>query len=114
MSRLTGRPIEDKNYKVRKTKEQQWENAIQNCINKLGKLEDIEEELGCSLEIIFKALEESIIYFDNGMYSVEFCLENNSGTWYFSIYDNLTNNKDIVYLKDYRKTWWLKGEKENE
>jgi hypothetical protein len=31
------------------------------CVEKLGKLEDLEEELGCPLEVVFKAIEEGII-----------------------------------------------------
>ena len=35
--------------------------AEMDCINKLGELEDIEEELGCPLEVVFKALISGII-----------------------------------------------------
>ena len=31
-----------------------------NAIQKLGKLEDIEEELGCPLEVVFKAIDKGI------------------------------------------------------
>ena len=30
--------------------------------NKLGKLEDIEDELGCPLDVVFKALKEGIYH----------------------------------------------------
>ena len=63
MNRLTRsrRPIEDKNYNVRKSREQDWANAIQNSINKLGLIEDLMEEYNINSveelkEIIIKGL----------------------------------------------------------
>ena len=88
-----------------------YEGNYVYIVEKLGRLEDLEEELGCRLEVVFKALKDGIIYFEDNTYSVDFGLENNSGSWFFTIYDNLTSNKDIIHLKDYQKTWWLKGEK---
>lgn len=37
---------------------------IEDCVNKLGKLEDIEEELGIDLITLFKALESGVWYKD--------------------------------------------------
>ena len=36
------------------------------CVNKLGKLEDLEDELGCSLETLFNALKNGIDMDGNG------------------------------------------------
>ena len=37
-----------------------------DIIQKLGKLEDLEEQLGCPLEVMFKALDEGIIINEEG------------------------------------------------
>ena len=87
-----------------------------NAIQKLGKLEDIEEELGCPLEVVFRALKDGIIYEKENKYvlipNLIFAqlLNEDVGDYHFINYDlpNLENNL-IVKLSDYRKTWWLKG-----
>ena len=72
------------------------------AIKKLSKLEDIEDELGCPLDVVFKALKQIEIY------SIDECFEDLSlavdcGGWY------LWNGYGcFLYLKDYKKTWWLK------
>ena len=85
------------------------------CVDKLGKLEDLEEELGCPLDVVFKALIEGIhiqtefldltikdfilkprLYFSNDFKC--YCLETGYGA-------------NMIKLKDYQKTWWLKGER---
>lgn len=68
---------------------------------KLGKLEDLEEELVCPLEVVFKALQ-------NGIYTNVY-----SGLCYVGLYENYFQVSDdyVVYLKDYKHTWWLKEDK---
>lgn len=78
---------------------------------KLGKLEDIEEELGCPLEVVFKALKEGIycVDYDNQIirkFQAPLCFNSTSKQFYWS-----GNNIGYPDLKDYQKTWWLKGEK---
>lgn len=122
MNRLTSEPFRRKsddsleNYKVRRYGREEWEKSVQKVINKLGKLEDIEEELGCPLEVVFRALNEGIhiqteflniaikyfilkprLYFSNDFKC--YCLETGYGA-------------NMFKLKDYQKTWWLKGEKD--
>lgn len=103
---------------------------------KLGKLEDLEEELGCPLEVVFKALTKGIEYEIEitTYYAVgdtipikrlekrknirEIKLKKYIDKFAFLVpydysRDGILQN-DIIYLKDYKKTWWLKGEKENE
>lgn len=82
---------------------------------KLGRLEDLEEELGCPLEVVFKALKEGVKvnmkFLDTDItddilrprlyYSDDFqCYGLPIQSWGY-----------FVKLKDYQKTWWLKGEK---
>lgn len=127
MNRLTSEPFRRKsddsleNYKVRRYGREEWETSVQKVINKLGKLEDIEEELGCPLVVVFKALKEGIVYEKENKYvlipNLIFAqlLNEDVDDYHFINYDlpNLENNL-IVKLSDYQKTWWLKGEKENE
>lgn len=123
MSRLTSEPFRRKlddsseNYKVRRYGREEWETLAQNAINKLGRLEDIEEELGCPLVVVFKALKDGIVYEKENKYvlipNLIFAqlLNEDVGDYHFINYDlpNLENNL-IVKLSDYQKTWWLKGE----
>lgn len=77
---------------------------------KLGKLEDIEEGLGCPLEVVFKALTFGFVNSLKEKFSTN---EYNITLW-------KTDFGWVLYitglgcypLKDYGKTWWLKGDKE--
>ena len=97
--------------------------------NKLQKFEDIEEQLGCPLEVVFKALMNgscgSIVAFlqndynevyKKGIYKLVIIngltRECNGKDFYFSCYDSLTYKGYRFYLKDYKKTWWLSKTKE--
>ena len=79
---------------------------------KLGRLEDLEEELGCPLEVVFKALNEGIYITTE---KIDFFLRprlyfsDDYKNWCFE----LAFGDYTVHLKDYQKTWWLKGEKNN-
>lgn len=81
---------------------------------KLGKLEDIEEELGCPLEVIFEALKQGYIYVYDNHYNFDNYTKTkskitfNNNTFYIG-FARLTRR-----LADYQKTWWLKGERTNE
>lgn len=92
-----------------------------NAIQKLGKLEDVEEELGCPLEVVFRALEEGInvVCFDEEIHFHSSPSLNKYDEFYFSetYYPygdsccDATDDSYQVKLSDYQKTWWLKGEK---
>ena len=83
--------------------------------NKLGKLEDLEEQVGCPLEVREKALQQDEIFYvernqtkmirvvamncgyvNNGECVLN-CLAN--GIWF------------CLPVKDYKITWWLKKDK---
>ena len=79
--------------------------------NKLGKLEDLEEKLGCPLDVVFKALKIGI-YTNLKNRNREdltkcFCLNlyNIETEWY------LGNPIICVNLKDYKNNWFLKKDK---
>ena len=84
---------------------------------KLGKLEDIEDELGCPLDVVFKALKEGFYFisdlFCKNVFTKQFIdrvllyYSDELNCYCFSIgYRN-----DRICLKDYKKTWWLKEDK---
>ena len=89
------------------------------AMNKLSKLEDIEEELGCTLEVVFKALKNGQVIFKHivGLENPKINLKahkisgllfdgKNYGLW---LYDNGYGDDEFyVCTKDYKNTWWLK------
>lgn len=90
--------------------------------HKLGKLEDLEEEIGCPLDIFMnitlgKITEIIVNYSDAGGYDSlyeELTLAKVSGI--IESYEHigclcLETNLCDVPIKDYKKTWWLKGER---
>lgn len=88
---------------------------------KLGQLEDIEEELGCPLDIIFKALKnnkvraihpinkniEEAVYVTLYYLGQQWCLGFNSFVW--NEKERKCDSWDL-FLKDYKKTWALTKE----
>lgn len=77
--------------------------------NKLGRLEDIEEELGIDLITLFKALKEGILV-NKGKWWLPKCL-----LVYMMADDEYAFVCDsyIYKLKDYGKAWWLDKPKDN-
>lgn len=72
---------------------------------KLGKLEDLEDELGCPLEVITS--KTAMVVKDNEIYEVDImAVSFTNGNIYFGSEWSFTTRK----LKDYKKTWWLKGD----
>ena len=96
--------------------EEYWLDARKEprAIKKLGILEDIEEELGITLEVLFKALKEGI-YYDHKHRNPE------SISFRFCCNDLIVEytcfgctDYDYLEIKDYGKTWALtKEELEN-
>ena len=89
-----------------------------NNVEKLGKLEDIEEELGISLETLFKALKQKEFFIKTEKYGIvktTFQLEGlrpnvsySERKWFIScVYHSLD---DWWLLKDYGITWALTKE----
>lgn len=83
----------------------------EEIFNKLGKLEDLQDELGIPLEVLFKALKEGFWFKDSGrvFFAKQAGVFNGvSGTYWFSGIDTM------VKVKDYGKTWWLEKPEVNE
>lgn len=77
--------------------------------NKLGKLEDLEEQLGCPLDVLMNALNGCIYYMDDDCLECEvnpYLVKDYHG-FAFDIFDY----GSWFYLSDYKKTWWLKEDK---
>lgn len=72
---------------------------------------ELQNELGCPLDVVFKALKEGIIinniYNEKVNFKCRLVYKNEELGWYFNII-----NDGYVLLKDYGKTWWLKGDKQ--
>ena len=102
------------------------ERNFGNPIDKLGKLEDLEEQLGCPLEFIFKVLKAPKIYIEGMNVNSEYDDRNKfhakSNNYIINPYaidglkpqflfvDRYSYGYDLR-LKDYKKTWWLKEDK---
>ena len=78
-------------------------------INKLGKLEDLEEELGVDLITLFKALRNGVFVVGDDYLIYEDYIKKIDywpGSWTF-----ITNEQDLeVRLEDYGVTWALTSE----
>jgi hypothetical protein len=79
---------------------------------KLDKIEDLEDELGCPLEVVFEAIKEGIycVDYDNQKirkFIAPLCFNSTSKQFYW-----YGNNIGYPDLKDYKKTWWLPSDKE--
>ena len=81
------------------------------CVNKLGQLEDIEEENGLDLITLSKILKQRFVY-DNDLVKIELLgLHIKSDELY--LYGFVEDTMHAVYLrlKDYGKTWTITKEK---
>ena len=118
MNRLTYKldePIKTKysNYEYNKNSKQKISNDM--IFNKLGKLEDIEEEFGCPLDIISKALKNKKLVLihavdsEKNKIAIEICkilgLMFDGENYVLYIYKG--NDVTYVYTKDFVKTWVL-------
>lgn len=82
-----------------------------NIYTKLGHIEDLEEQLGVPLDVVFN-LFDKIIYLDKTYPCRVLDIRKDNDMIVIHYYDEYRKYDDIVPLKDYQKTWWLKGEKE--
>ena len=89
----------------------QYNEYTSPLVEKLGQLEDIEEELGIDLITLFKALEEGIWFknFDGKLrFSPLMCAELEISEKGLSL---ISMEMDaLFYFKDYGKTWALTRE----
>lgn len=98
------------------------EQKILEIMQEYTKYKNIEEELGCPLDVLFRAIKNGI-YFVNENNELEYIDEELSfnqktynNKFVFSNYGyyckNIEEAKcDEIYLEDYKKTWWLEKNK---
>lgn len=82
-----------------------------DCFDKLGQLEDLEEQLGCPLVVVFKALK----------YGIHIKIEDDETDikgWKLSIFmeEQCFIINEMLFrtklpLNEYKKTWWLNGDR---
>ena len=83
--------------------------------NKLGKLEDIEEELGIDLITLFKALKQMFVFHKENVKIELIGIHFKSNELYLFGFVEDTVHAVYLSLKDYGKTWALtKEELEND
>jgi len=96
-------------------------------IQKLGKLEDLEEELGCPLEVLVKALTNGVYVIDEETKEFQWILRGlhtftgeglgtSAGFSDDRIWRKKVNKAGIefspnYFWNDYKKTWWLKEDR---
>ena len=82
--------------------------------NKLGKLEDIEDELGCPLDVVFKAARNGFWFMSDKFWKNVFTKQFSNIPILFYHYEyecfcfEVGVSGVYIPLKDYKKTWWLK------
>ena len=103
------------NRLIKKNKYGEFEPIKHNEVcDKLGKLEDIEDELGCPLEVIFEAINNGIIdkkgKTRHASLSYGF-IGGHKKEYYFAACDY--DDTIILPLRNYKYDWWLVSDKEN-
>lgn len=87
---------------------------------KLKTLEDIEDELGCPLDVVFEAINTGIWFKSDDFITknLEKDLATRPRLYYsddFKCYRfEIGFGLHYVALKDYKKTWWLVSDKESD
>ncbi len=113
MSRLT-----DINKCIVHYEKSYTDEEISNIIVKLGKLEDLEEQLGCPLEVRCAVVPDSYIYtFGTTMENQDVVTQRHivtiSKEGFTILYATATGKERKMELswKAYKKTWWLRKDK---
>ena len=81
--------------------------AMHQVFEELYRYKKIEEELGCPLEVRCRLYDGAIIYDKNGRKMIVRDL----GEHDFLAYQIKEPFADLMYIKGYKKTWWLKADR---
>ncbi len=85
------------------------QNENDNITKDIEKYWKIQEEIGCPLEVVFKKIQELTIERWDEVHCLQY--DENKKLWYiisYSLWDDEFCPNGQYYLKDYKKTWWLK------
>ena len=86
-----------------KPSNQDKDDFFKELVLDLNNDEDIEDELGCPLEVVTS--KTAMVVKDNEIYEVDImAVSFTNGNIYFGNEWSFTTKK----IKDYKKTWWLK------
>ena len=85
------------------------------ALETIKELVDLQKEIGCPLKILFRALKHGIYKYmwfdkDNPVFRHFDELDTDGESLFFEYLNHDTEGQDEVgdvYLKDYKKTWWL-------
>lgn len=106
MSRLTKKDYKDWWHPAGTVINEQSSLYLNEVNHKLGKLEDLEDELSCPLDVVFKALKDKEIYITHNS---EIILDDSPALCFsYEGWHLYTCSGFIEYLSDYKKTWFLK------
>lgn len=86
-------------------------NKVFNDAVKYRKIKTIEEELGCSLEVIGKMIIEGCFYDGESYRNIDigYVFDENEEGRVISVSE--WENGHTMFLKDYKKTWWIEEDK---
>lgn len=123
MSRLTNNLlceaiINDSYIEAKDLDEMKKQPSVQELYVKLNKYEQLEEQLGCPLEVYVKLHQQMKFYRLNALNEIIECeIDNpNDDEVYHIQADGIIFNQydygwQFYSFKDYKKTWWLKRDK---
>ena len=99
----------------------------EKIVNKLGKLEDLEEQIGCPLDVIHKAMmngfydSKTHTFYDSKNYDIKYCVDRDGFNYArIEAYEDISKINDNIYTlkccidvwcSDYKKTWFLKADR---
>ena len=92
-------------------KESYTQDQIQQMFLKLGLLEDIEEELGIELTVLFSALKNGVYYFDEQGQLIRDYVYLTSNFMDVGVHEKLSfsfltySTRQTLLFEDYGKTW---------
>lgn len=93
-------------------KELKLTTDMNKALDKLSQLEDLEESLGCPLEVLLKLRNQKYFFLKNGKkYEIlNICFEVNVKP--YIEYNFRSDYIKAELVENYKKTWWLKESKE--
>lgn len=111
MSRLTEKDYKEWVYVVGTTINQKASEHLNYINHKLGELEDLEDDLGCPLNVVFKALKNDTIRYKDWICQGISLYYNGAGRWCFSTSYNdeydITRYIDEIDVATYGIDWFL-------
>ena len=87
-----------------------YANSMIDCVNKLGRIEDIEEELGCPIDVFITAIKQKGIFTDYGYVETDNVGYTSDNKFVMSV-DRWEYEQQLLLVSDYKRTWWLKEDK---